>query len=123
MAKADKDNIDLTSEHFIPGGTRQRFLRQLVAKEIMRNPACYPKAGVHPKPFALRMSADAVPADGTVMQGIAQVNNCELRIWKATNEAPEGQPEDMQYHLYILKPSVSINGAQKKGGPPLSGSC
>ena len=83
MAKADKGNIDLTSEHFIPGGTRQRFLRQLVAKEIMHNPNCYPKAGVDPKPFAPRMSADAVPADGTGMQAIAQVNNCELRIRKA----------------------------------------
>ena len=44
MAQADKDGCDLTAERFALGGTKQRNLRGMVAKEIMKNPACYPKA-------------------------------------------------------------------------------
>ena len=124
MAIADRNDIDLSSEQFIPGGTRQRSLRLLAAKEIVRNSACYPKAGNDPKGYALSMSSDAVPADGTIMQALAQVGNCELRIWKAVNDAPEGQPEDMQYCLFIIKPHVSVNGtASQKEETPLCGCC
>ena len=83
----------------------------------MRNPTCYPKQGEDPKPFALRMSADHAPADGTIMQAIAQVLNCEIRIWKATNEALDGQPEVMQYHLYILKPNASVTSTPQRASP------
>ena len=123
MAQADKDGCDLTAERFALGGTKQRNLRGMVAKEIMKNPACYPKArlkealsmaGKDPELYALRMSMDGVSADGTILQAIAQIYNCELRIWKVTNEAPEGQPADWQPHLFIIRPLVA---GRTRGAP------
>ena len=129
MAQADKDGCDLTAERFAPGGTKQRNLRGMVAKEIMKNPACYPKArlkealsmaGKDPELYALRMSMDGVSADGTILQAIAQIYNCELRIWKVTNEAPEGQPRTGSP---ICSSSGLLSRVVPGGHPPWCGSC
>ena len=71
-------------------------------------------AGKDHELYALHMSMNGVSADGTILQAIAQIYNCELRIWKVTNEAPEGQLADWQPHLFILR--LLVAGHAREGG-------
>ena len=76
----------------------------MAAIEFRNNPDWYPGAGLDKPGFATRMSAVGVEADGTIMQALAQSMWCEVRIWKACNDAPRDQPADWQHKLYIIKP-------------------
>ena len=76
----------------------------MAAIKIRNHPDCYPGAGLDKPGFATRMLAVGVEADGTIMQALAQSMWCEVRIWKACNDAPRDQPADWQHKLYIIKP-------------------
>ena len=92
QAFADSSNKDFTTESFCPGGCTQKGLRHMAAIEIRNNPDCYPGAGLGKPGFATRMSKVGVEADGTIMQALAPSLWCEVRIWKAHNDAPLDQP-------------------------------
>ena len=62
QAVADKNNVDITSEKFIPGGCKQKALGHMAAKEIRINPDCYTGASPDKNGFATRMSAVGMEA-------------------------------------------------------------